>query len=222
MSVDGEHHKGPSTLDILTQTYGALRDNWWNLCTETSCDSSAPWVREGNCSTLSDSTSKACADLLKNAQETADSAGRSVLNHLKLLAMAYPAEGEHDDALFPGLAPFSLARTLLEGAAVLKWSLTPDLDKRLQRSARLQLWSAGEAQRARGASDSSEPLAAAEKLVKAAGFEVRDGRFPSQRLIVVNGSTQKTFQPSEAIEDLLQKRGLALYQSWSGYAHHAP
>lgn len=216
---------GDSTMDHLTWTYGALRDAWHALSTDQNCDESAPW-NQPQPGVAKDRVSERVM-LLTMAEWSAANAGKSVLHHLRLLALAYPPVAFSDEGVdsrgWPGFASYTVARALLEGAAVIDWLLQADPDERCCRAARLQLWSVCEQRRgglgaAPGQPGSVERVRA---IVEGAGFEVREyGR--QAELGVVTGGQPRGFYPSQAVVGLLGERGKVLYHGWSGSSHHAP
>lgn len=220
----------PSTMDNVTWAYRSLRDAWHVLNTDTTCAEAAPWNQWVSAAAADDPISDR-EILLQVAQLAAADAGRSVLHHLRLLARAYPPDAFTDDRLdpndWPGFATFTLARTALEGAAVIAWSLQEDADERCLRSARLQLWSACEHRRTGLSAPSGQPgsVEYVRAIVEAAGFEVREcGRDTEfgKDLAVAIGGQPRPFYAAEAVRDLLGAQGVTYYRGWSGTAHHAP
>lgn len=119
-----------STLDLLTWAYCSLRDTWHALNTDEECDEAAPW----NQWMLNDGPVTEREMLLQVAEVAAADAGKSVLHHLRLLAMSYPPDALADDGMdpdsWPGFASYTLARAVLEGAAAIAWLLPPDAEDR--------------------------------------------------------------------------------------------
>lgn len=218
-----------STLNHLTWAYCSLRDAWQALSTDEDCDEAASWNQW--MSDVSDGPVTEREMLLQVAQLAAADAGKSVLHHLRLLAMAYPQDALADDGLdpngWPGFASFTLARAVLEGAAATAWLLQPDPGERCRRSARLQLWSACEARKGGLASPSGQAgsVDAVQAIVEGAGFQTREyGRATDgvrDVAVIVNGEP-RPFYPSEAVRTLLGVQGKTYYHGWSGTAHHAP
>jgi hypothetical protein len=215
-------------MDHLTWAYCSLRDAWQTLSTDKDCDEAAPWNQWMNASTGPVTEREI---LLQVAQLAAADAGKSVLHHLRLLARAYPPDALADDGLdpngWPGFASYTVARAVLEGAAVIAWLLQPDHDERCRRSARLQLWSACELRKGALAPPAGQPgsVEAIQAIVEGAGFEVREfGRATEggRDVGVVIDGQPRPFYTSEAVRTLLGPRGKAYYHGWSGTAHHAP
>ncbi|UUV32354.1 hypothetical protein NQK81_02550 [Amycolatopsis roodepoortensis] len=212
----------PSTIDLLFAAYGHLRDAWSELLRDENCDEAAPWRASGPVDADPDEVSR----LLHIATISADSAGISVLHHLQLLALAYPPDALTDAGLdprgWPGLSSFSAARSLLEAASLLSWSLTPDKTERLRRCAQFQLWSANEGSKSDLGPAPGGPGSVDEvrKTIEAAGFEVQEfGRY-NDLGVVLDGQV-KTFYTASAISKSLGEPGRRLYRWWSGIAHHA-
>lgn len=216
-----------STLDHLTWAYCSLRDAWLALSTDESCDEAAPWNQWKS----DDGLVTEREMLLQVAELAAVDAGKSVLHHLRLLAMAYPPDALADDGMdpngWPGFASYTLARTVLEGAAATAWLLQPDSDERCRRSARFQLWSACELRKGGLAPPAEQPgsVEAVQAIVEGAGFRTREyGRATDgirDIAVIINGDP-RPFYPSEAVRALLGPQGKTYYHSWSGTAHHAP
>lgn len=211
----------PSTLDFLTNAYELLRDVWFALLRDENCDKAAPWLT----SDATDTDSDAVYSLLRVAEIEAGNAAKSVLHHLRLLALAYPPDAMTDTGLdpdgWPGLSTFPVARSLLEAAALASWSLIPDKAERLRRCAQFQVWSASEGSKSDLGPAPGNPGSAEQvrKTVEAAGFEVREFGRHKDLGVVVNGEV-KTFYISGAIFAGLGDHGRRLYRSWSGLAHH--
>lgn len=169
--------------------------------------------------------------LLQVAEVAAADAGKSVLHHLRLLAMSYPPDALADDGMdpdsWPGFASYTLARAVLEGAAAIAWLLPPDADERCRRSARFQLWSACEERKGGLAPPAGRPgsVEALQEIVEGAGFQTRRyGRATDgvqDIALIVNGDP-RPFYASEPVRTLLGPRGKTYYHGWSGTAHHAP
>ncbi|MEV4049641.1 hypothetical protein AB0J55_00505 [Amycolatopsis sp. NPDC049688] len=212
----------PSTMDLLTTAYQHLRDAWAGLLLDENCDATAPWQTSG----LADTDPDEVGILLHIAAIAAGNAAKSVLHHLRLLALTYPPEAMTDAGLhpdgWPGLAPFPSARSLLEAAALTSWSLAPDKTERLRRCAQFQIWSANEGSKSDLGPAPGGPGSVDEvrKTIEAAGFEVRE-RGRNNDLGVVLDGVVKTFRTSSAISSSLGDPGRRLYRWWSGIAHHA-
>jgi len=215
-------------MDLLTWAYCSLRDAWRSLSNDEDCDEAAPWNQwlEGTGDPVTE-----CEMLLQKAQWTAADAAKSVLHHLRLFARAYPPDAFADDGLdpngWPGFASYTLARVVLEGAAISAWLLTPDPDERCRRSARLELWSACERRKDGHSPLSGQPgsVEAVQAIVEGADFEVREfGRAAESGRdvgVVIDGHP-RPFHTTEAVRTLLGPQGKTYYHSWSGAAHHAP
>lgn len=216
-------------MDHLTWAYSSLRDAWQTLSTDEDCGQAAPWNQW-----LSEGTDDPVTEremLLQVAQLTAADAGKSVLHHLRLLAWAYPPDALTDDGLdpngWPGFASYTLARAVLEGAAVVAWLLQPDPDERCRRSARMQLWSACELRKGGLGPPAGQPssVEAIQAIVEGAGYEVRGfGRAVDggRDVAVVIDGQPRPFYSAEAVRILLGQQGKTFYHGWSGTAHHAP
>ncbi|MEV6871649.1 hypothetical protein [Amycolatopsis sp. NPDC051128] len=210
-----------STLDFLTEAYERLRDTWFDLLRDEARDEAAPWLTSG----ATDADPDEVHYLLHVAEIAAGSAAKSVLHHLRLLALAYPPDALTDAGLdpdgWPGLSPFPAARSLLEAAALASWSLAPDKTERLRRCAQFQIWSANEGSKsdlgpAPGGPGSVDLV---RKTVEAAGFEVQEDR-RNDLGVVLDGHAKK-FRTSAVISSSLGDPGRRLYRWWSGIAHHA-
>ncbi|MBC6451323.1 hypothetical protein [Actinokineospora xionganensis] len=196
------------------------------MITDENCDMSAPWKQWHPVADDMDAVATSRGSLLFAAELASTDSAKSVLHHLKLLAMAYPPSALREDGLdprqWPGLAPYSVARSLLEAAAMLHWSLAPNEDERLQHSARVELWSACAARKggrgpAPGAAASVEAI---RKIVENAGFAVNRYGRSGDLGIVVDGRV-RGFAPTQVITDFMGTEGRAHYHLWSGLAHHA-
>jgi len=216
-------------MDHLTWAYCSLRDAWQTLSNDEDCDDDAPWNQWMSGETDDPVTEREM--LLQKAQLAAADAGKSVLHHLRLLARAYPPDALADDGLdpndWPGFASYTLARAVLEGAAVSTWLLTPDPDERCRRSARLELWSACERRKDGPPLPAGQPgsVEAIQAIVEGAGFEVREfGRATEsgRDVGVVIDEHPRSFYTTEAVRNLFGQQGKTYYHDWSGTAHHAP
>lgn len=216
-------------MDHLTWAYCSLRDAWQAMSTDEDCDEAAPWNQwlqdEG------DSPVTEREMLLQAAQLAAADAGKSVLHHLRLLARAYPpnapTETDVNPNNWPGFASYTLARAVLEGAAVIGWLLQSDPDERCLRSARLHLWSACELRNGRSHPPAGQPgsVEAMRAIVEGAGFRVRETGRPTdgvRDIAVIVNESPRPFYTSETVRALLGQQGKAYYHGWSGTAHHAP
>lgn len=130
--------RGDSTIDHLNWAYCSLRDAWHVLSTDQARDESAPW-HQWQAEAAEDNPATARDLLLTVAEWDAADAVKSVLHHVKLLALAYLPAALTDEGLdwrgWPGFSSYTVARAILEGAALINWLLQPDASERTCRSA---------------------------------------------------------------------------------------
>ncbi|AWS40189.1 hypothetical protein [Streptosporangium sp. 'caverna'] len=216
-----------TAIDGLHDSYTVMRDIWQGWISDTSKSDDAPafqWMRPDS---LEGIPATNWETILKVAELSAYNANLGVLQHLRTLVNAYPdvatRGGSVDPDYWPGFAAFTIARSILEGTALVRWLLDADVahHDRAERSARLILWSAHHDNQWQLSADPAERRQThrtpqdLKTIIEGAGFTVASGR---RGQLVVG----KSFGHTEVIDSAFGEWGKQLYRRWSGAAHHAP
>lgn len=207
----------------LHAIYSDLADSWHAWISDKSIGDQAPaadWIRDN----LPDTSVTKREVLLKGIELSVMQTCLAVLDHLHSLTNAYPAPAVSrvapETSPWPGSSAFTLARSVLEGAASITWLLDDmsDHGERARRSARLILWSAHHGTRWANATGQAQNHIATpdhwKETIEGAGFSVTTAR---GQLVV-----DQPFQHTEVIGTAFGDHGKHLYNRWSGAAHHAP
>lgn len=209
--------------DELHGIYSGLSDAWRTWMSDKSIGENSPavqWLRDD----LPDTTVTMLELLLKGIELSVTQTGLAVRDHLDSLTSAYPTpairQAAPETSPWPGSSAFTLARSILEGTALITWLLddTVDHNERARRSARLILWSAHHGTKWADATGNTHVQIATpdywKQIIEEAGIPVAT----VQGQLVV----ERRFQHTEVISTAFGDHGKHLYSRWSGAAHHAP
>jgi hypothetical protein len=209
--------------EALHGIYAGLSDAWRTWASDKSIGENPPavqWIADD----LPDTPVTMREVLLKGIELSVAQTGLAVRDHVDSLASAYPTpairQAAPETSRWPGTSAFTLARSILEGTALITWLLagTANDDERARRSARLILWSAHHGTRwANATGNTHERIDTPDywkQTIEEAGFPVTTVR---GQLVV-----DKPFQHTDVISTAFGDHGKHLYNRWSGAAHHAP
>lgn len=207
----------------LHRTYAGLAGTWQTWLSDKTLGQNCPAVRwMANVPDDAPVTSREV--LLKGIELTVSQTGLAIRDHLDSLSSIYPTrasrQADPKTSAWPGSSAFTLARSVLEGTAMITWLLDDrtDDEERARRSARVILWSAHFGTKWVNATGNAHAQVATpdhwKRIIEDAGLLVTR---PQNQLVV-----DKAFSQTEVISSAFNTWGKNLYNRWSGEAHHAP